>query len=122
MQYLTALAIAVATATSVTARQVTVENNCPFTIWYGLLPLRLAFILNSDNFFSHRPALYTDVNAGGGIPSQPTGWQQDAFQSLSFGVPDNWKAGRIWVRPCWLAWPIYPLNPHSLGSSRLRLL
>jgi hypothetical protein len=37
MQYLAALAIAIASATSVTARQITVVNSCPFTIWYDLL-------------------------------------------------------------------------------------
>jgi hypothetical protein len=34
MQFLAALAIAAATATSAAARQITVYNNCPFTIWY----------------------------------------------------------------------------------------
>lgn len=25
-------------------------------------------------------------------------WSADAHTSVSFSVPDNWKAGRIWVR------------------------
>ena len=25
-------------------------------------------------------------------------WVQNAFQTVSFSVPNNWKAGRIWVR------------------------
>lgn len=25
-------------------------------------------------------------------------WEAQAFSSVSFQVPDNWKAGRIWVR------------------------
>ncbi|KAI0710079.1 thaumatin-like protein [Earliella scabrosa] len=31
-------------------------------------------------------------------PSQPGGWEQRAFQTVSFSVPDNWTAGRIWAR------------------------
>ena len=25
-------------------------------------------------------------------------WEQAAFQTVSFSVPDNWKSGRIWGR------------------------
>ena len=25
-------------------------------------------------------------------------WAQNAFQTVSFGVPDNWVSGRIWAR------------------------
>ncbi|KAL7277768.1 hypothetical protein ACG7TL_008711 [Trametes sanguinea] len=42
--------------------------------------------------------IFTDLNVGSATPDQPTGWQQDAFQSVSFFVPDNWQAGRIWAR------------------------
>jgi hypothetical protein len=86
MQYLTALAIAVATATSVTARQVTVENNCPFTIWYGLLPLRLAFILNSDNFpLTGQLSTPTSMQAEASLASRPAGSKtlSRAFPSVS---------------------------------------
>ncbi|KAI8978277.1 Osmotin thaumatin-like protein [Trametes punicea] len=64
-------------AAGATARTFTVYNQCPFTIW---------------------PAIFTDLNVGTATPDQPTGWQQDAYQTVSFFVPDNWKAGRIWGR------------------------
>ncbi|KAI0752643.1 thaumatin-like protein [Daedaleopsis nitida] len=63
--------------TSAAARTFTVHNNCPFTVW---------------------PAIFTDLNVGSARPNQPTGWAQNAYQSVSFQVPDNWKAGRIWAR------------------------
>ena len=66
-----------ALAAGASARTFTVYNNCPFTIW---------------------PAIFTDLNVGSATPSYPTGWAQNAYQSVSFAVPDNWKAGRIWVR------------------------
>ncbi|KAH9889413.1 thaumatin-like protein [Cubamyces lactineus] len=69
--------VALALATTVSARTFTVYNQCPFTIW---------------------PAIFTDLNVGTAVPDQPTGWQQDAYQTVSFYVPDNWKAGRIWAR------------------------
>ncbi|KAI0629410.1 thaumatin-like protein [Trametes polyzona] len=69
--------VAVALASNAAARTFTVYNQCPFTIW---------------------PAIFTDLKVGSARPSQPTGWQQDAFQTVSFFVPDNWKAGRIWAR------------------------
>ncbi|KAJ2991973.1 hypothetical protein NUW54_g8054 [Trametes sanguinea] len=64
-------------ASGAAARTFTVYNQCPFTIW---------------------PAIFTDLNVGSATPDQPTGWQQDAYQTVSFFVPDNWKAGRIWAR------------------------
>ncbi|KAI0314492.1 thaumatin-like protein [Amylostereum chailletii] len=67
----------VALATSSAARTFTVTNSCPFTIW---------------------PALFTDLNAGSAVPDQATGWEAAAFSSVSFNVPDNWTAGRIWGR------------------------
>ncbi|PFH53478.1 hypothetical protein AMATHDRAFT_45363 [Amanita thiersii Skay4041] len=36
--------------------------------------------------------------AVGTAPSFPTGWEARAFTSVSFTVPDNWTAGRIWAR------------------------
>ncbi|KAG8842703.1 hypothetical protein FRB96_004821 [Tulasnella sp. 330] len=74
----TAAGIAISTfASSAAARTFTVINGCTFTIW---------------------PALYTDLNVGTATPSQPTGWEQAPGTSVSFVVPNNWAAGRIWGR------------------------
>ncbi|KAH8112923.1 thaumatin-like protein [Phellopilus nigrolimitatus] len=62
---------------AVSARTFTVTNKCTFTIW---------------------PALFTDLNAGTSVPDQATGWEAAAGSSVSFAVPDDWKAGRIWGR------------------------
>ncbi|KAH0581025.1 hypothetical protein H2248_012168 [Termitomyces sp. 'cryptogamus'] len=59
------------------ARTFTVYNACPFTIW---------------------PAIFTDLNVASNVPSQPTGWEAPEWNVVSFSVPDNWKAGRIWAR------------------------
>lgn len=45
-----------------------------------------------------RPALYTDLNVGNAVPSQPTGWEQASGATVTFTVPYNWTAGRIWGR------------------------
>ncbi|KII91853.1 hypothetical protein PLICRDRAFT_105393 [Plicaturopsis crispa FD-325 SS-3] len=58
-------------------RTLTVANNCPFTIW---------------------PAMFTDLHAGTAVPAYTTGWEAAAHSSVSFSVPDNWTAGRIWGR------------------------
>ncbi|KAJ3550540.1 hypothetical protein NM688_g5052 [Phlebia brevispora] len=63
-------------AASASARTFTVYNGCPFTIW---------------------PAIYTDLSQGTAVPDYPTGWEAAAYTAVSFTVPDNWKAGRIWV-------------------------
>ncbi|KAF8878090.1 thaumatin-like protein [Infundibulicybe gibba] len=60
-----------------TARTFTVYNACPFTIW---------------------PAMFTDLNVAPNVPNFPTGWEAASFTKVSFTVPDNWKAGRIWAR------------------------
>ncbi|KAG8854679.1 hypothetical protein FRB96_007364 [Tulasnella sp. 330] len=75
MKASTVAASALVLASSAAARTFTVYNNCPFTIW---------------------PALFTDLNVGSATPNQPTGWAQNAYQSVSFSVPNNWTAGRIW--------------------------
>lgn len=67
----------VALATVVSARTFTVKNNCAFTVW---------------------PAIFTDLNVGSLVPNQPTGWEAAPGSSVSFSVPDQWKAGRIWGR------------------------
>ncbi|KAM5545959.1 hypothetical protein V8D89_000085 [Ganoderma adspersum] len=69
--------VAFALATSVTARTFKVVNKCSYTIW---------------------PALFTDLNVAKAVPNHPTGWEQKAGKTVSFQVPDNWKAGRIWGR------------------------
>ncbi|EIW53453.1 Osmotin thaumatin-like protein [Trametes versicolor FP-101664 SS1] len=66
-----------ASVARVAARTFTVTNNCPFTIW---------------------PAIFTNLSVGTAVPDQPTGWEQGAHQSVSFNVPNNWAAGRIWGR------------------------
>ncbi|KAF9466896.1 Osmotin thaumatin-like protein [Collybia nuda] len=68
---------ALALASGAAARTFTVFNACPFTIW---------------------PAMFTDLNVAPNVPSFPTGWEAPAFTSVSFQVPNNWKAGRIWGR------------------------
>lgn len=57
-------------------RTFTIRNACPFTIW---------------------PALFTDLNVAQNVPAFATGWEAGAFTQVNFTVPDNWKAGRIWV-------------------------
>ncbi|KAF8258611.1 Osmotin thaumatin-like protein [Lactarius quietus] len=55
------------------ARNITVTNHCPFTIWY--------------------------INTGNGTaPGQPAGWSAATSSSVSFTVPDNWTTALIWAR------------------------
>ncbi|EGN98667.1 hypothetical protein SERLA73DRAFT_73278 [Serpula lacrymans var. lacrymans S7.3] len=56
------------------ARSITVTNKCSYTVW---------------------PAIYT---GSGTAPSQTTGWQANTGDTVTFDVPDNWTAGRIWGR------------------------
>lgn len=42
--------------------------------------------------------MFTDMHASQVKPDHPTGWEQAAYESVSFTVPDQWKAGRIWGR------------------------
>ncbi|KAH9978722.1 thaumatin-like protein [Lactifluus volemus] len=67
----------IALSTGAMGRTLTVTNSCPFTIW---------------------PALFTDLHAGSAAPDQPTGWEAPAHSSVTFDVPDNWHAGRVWGR------------------------
>ncbi|KAH8102161.1 Osmotin thaumatin-like protein [Cristinia sonorae] len=69
--------IPLALAATASARTFTVYNGCPFTIW---------------------PALFTDLHAGSAAPDFTTGWEAAAFTHVTFSVPDNWRAGRIWAR------------------------
>jgi hypothetical protein len=41
--------------------------------------------------------MFTDLNVGNAVPDHPTGWEQAAYQAVSFSAPNNWQAGRIWV-------------------------
>ncbi|TFK75743.1 thaumatin-like protein [Pluteus cervinus] len=68
---------ALALISGAAARTFTVYNACPFTIW---------------------PAMFTDLNVAPNVPSFQTGWEAPAWSKVSFTVPDNWKAGRIWGR------------------------
>ncbi|KAI0768096.1 Osmotin thaumatin-like protein [Trametes elegans] len=74
--FLAAVTLAVLAANA-SARTFTVTNKCSFTVW---------------------PAIFTDLNVGSATPDQPTGWEQAAGQTVSFNVPVNWQAGRIWGR------------------------
>ncbi|KAI5116716.1 hypothetical protein M0805_000825 [Coniferiporia weirii] len=74
---ISAASVFLALVAGASARTMTVYNGCPFTIW---------------------PAMFTDLNAGSAVPSYTTGWQADAYTAVSFTVPDNWTAGRIWGR------------------------
>ncbi|KAI6007545.1 thaumatin [Pisolithus orientalis] len=56
------------------ARQITVTNNCGYTIW---------------------PAMFTAI---GTAPTYPGGWEAPAGTSVTFTVPDNWSSARIWGR------------------------
>ncbi|KAF8352120.1 thaumatin-like protein [Amanita rubescens] len=57
-----------------------VYNGCPFIIWYGL-PFSPSI-------------MYT---GSGAAPNYPSGWTANPSTSVTFEVPDNWTAGRIWV-------------------------
>ncbi|KAF5348842.1 hypothetical protein D9756_009712 [Leucocoprinus leucothites] len=71
------LATSLVLASGAAARTFTVYNACPFTIW---------------------PAIFTDLNVGSATPNHATGWEAPAWSTVSFSVPDNWRAGRIWAR------------------------
>ncbi|KAH9846701.1 thaumatin family-domain-containing protein [Lenzites betulinus] len=77
IMYLTTTVLAAYLVAPVRARTFTVTNSCPFTIW---------------------PAMFTDLTAGTAVPDFPTGWVAPPSNSVTFAVPDNWKAGRIWGR------------------------
>lgn len=76
------------------SRTFTVVNHCPFTIWCGRKPRGYGESTDTPC----RPALFTDLNAGKSVPSQPTGWEQASGATVTFTVPYNWTAGRIWGR------------------------
>ncbi|KAF8886499.1 thaumatin-like protein [Infundibulicybe gibba] len=71
------LTTSLALASSAAARTFTVYNACPYTIW---------------------PAMFTDLNVAPNKPNFATGWEAKASTKVTFHVPDNWKAGRIWGR------------------------
>ncbi|KAG8989795.1 hypothetical protein FRB94_014007 [Tulasnella sp. JGI-2019a] len=59
-----------------------------------LVALIIPFITIPDKIYNI-PSL---KNVGTATPSQPTGWEQASSTTVSFAVPDNWTAGRIWGR------------------------
>ncbi|GAA5944854.1 thaumatin family protein [Sporobolomyces koalae] len=65
--------VALALATLVSARTITVKNNCASTIW---------------------PAIFT---SSGTAPSSSTGWTAKKGSSVAITIADNWS-GRIWAR------------------------
>ncbi|EPQ51357.1 thaumatin-like protein [Gloeophyllum trabeum ATCC 11539] len=69
--------VTLAVVAGASARTFTVKNNCAYTVW---------------------PAIFTDKNVGSSVPDQKTGWEAAPGSSVSFSVPDDWKAGRIWGR------------------------
>ncbi|KAF8909631.1 thaumatin family-domain-containing protein [Gymnopilus junonius] len=72
------LASSLALLSGVSGRTMTVYNACPFTIW---------------------PAMFTDLNVPGNTaPSFTTGWSAASFTAVTFDLPNNWQAGRIWAR------------------------
>lgn len=77
VRILVAASLIAAAVSPALARTFTVKNNCPYTIW---------------------PAHFTDLNVAPNVPNHPTGWEQKAGASVSFFVPNNWKAGRLWAR------------------------
>ena len=112
--------------TEVVGRQMTVANNCTYTIWYVL-----DIVIRSPSSWpmsscAHprppRPGLYTDPSdpskptqaTGSVIPPNPLSyrdgdhadillavaysWQQDAHKTVSFSAPNDWKSDCIWGR------------------------
>jgi len=73
----TASLVAFAWVAGVQARTWTVKNNCAYTVW---------------------PGMYTDLKVSKSKPDQPNGWEQAAGATVTFSVPNDWKAGRIWAR------------------------
>ncbi|KAF6752449.1 thaumatin [Ephemerocybe angulata] len=62
---------------------------------------------SSGTFAVFRASKGTNSHAGGGVPSQATSsngicsrasWEAPALSVKTFGVPENWKAARIWGR------------------------
>jgi hypothetical protein len=42
--------------------------------------------------------MFTDMHVSTTRPAHPTGWAAAAYTKVSFAIPDDWKAGRIWAR------------------------
>ncbi|KAJ7584236.1 thaumatin [Mycena floridula] len=72
-----ALFTVAAVSAAASARTFTVKNSCPYTVW---------------------PGMFTDLNVATLTPDFPTGWEAPSGTQVSFNVPDEWKAGRIWGR------------------------
>jgi hypothetical protein len=76
-------------------RTFTVYNACPFTIWPAVF-VRRSVRLGLINIMPNTSE-QTDLNVGSAVPSVETGWEAAAYTSRTFTVPNDWKAGRIWV-------------------------
>ncbi|EIN14545.1 thaumatin-like protein [Punctularia strigosozonata HHB-11173 SS5] len=56
-------------------------------------------VTNKCSFTVRPPAMFTDMSiAGNTAPDYPTGWEAPSGNSVTFDLPDNWQAGRIWGR------------------------
>ncbi|XP_006455357.1 hypothetical protein AGABI2DRAFT_194957 [Agaricus bisporus var. bisporus H97] len=71
------LIAALGALSTASARTFTVINQCSETIW---------------------PAMFTDLHVAPNRPDFATGWEARPGTRVSFFVPNNWKAGRIWGR------------------------
>ena len=89
-----AIASLVTPALTQSSRTFTITNHCPFTIWYDWRTRTYQGFADTPS----RPALFTNLNAGTAVPSQPTGWEQTSGATVTFAVPFNWASGRIWGR------------------------
>lgn len=100
MKIIISAALASALLPGVCARTFTIHNACPFTIWYAppAIQSRPYFHQCNTATLFHRPALFTDPKVGQNFPNFQTGWEAAANTQVSFAVPENWRAGRIWGR------------------------
>ncbi|KAG9083131.1 hypothetical protein FRC07_014007 [Ceratobasidium sp. 392] len=48
-------------------------------------------------YWGRSATLHFAVNVGSAVPAIETGWEAAAYTKRTFTVPDDWKAGRIWV-------------------------
>ncbi|KAI5116722.1 hypothetical protein M0805_000831 [Coniferiporia weirii] len=94
MKYFISSVSALALVSGASARTFTVTNKCSYTICCE----SARGPPNGGHSTHGAVQLFTDLNAGTATPDQATGWEAAAGTSVSFSVPDNWTAGRIWPR------------------------
>nr|ADX07312.1 putative thaumatin-like protein [Flammulina velutipes] len=63
-----------------------------------MMQISLVALAVASGAFARTFTLYTDLHVAPNVPNHPTGWEAAAYTAVSFNVPDNWKAGRIWAR------------------------